>query len=68
MSRVVITGLGLITSLENDLTSSWEGFLQGNEDHRRETGDEQITRCWREDHAAWHEGLSLLSKRRSQHE
>jgi 3-oxoacyl-[acyl-carrier-protein] synthase II len=29
MSRVVVTGLGLVTSLGNDLTSSWEGLCQG---------------------------------------
>ena len=29
MSRVVVTGLGLVTSLGNDLTSSWEGLIHG---------------------------------------
>ena len=29
MSRVVVTGLGLITSLGNDLASSWEAMCQG---------------------------------------
>jgi 3-oxoacyl-[acyl-carrier-protein] synthase II len=29
MSRVVITGLGLVTSLGNDLTSTWEALCQG---------------------------------------
>lgn len=29
MSRVVVTGMGLITSLGNDLASSWEGVYQG---------------------------------------
>ena len=29
MSRVVVTGMGLITSLGNDLASSWEGIYQG---------------------------------------
>src|SRR5579863_9112048 len=29
MSRVVVTGLGLVTSLGNDLASSWEGLSQG---------------------------------------
>ncbi len=29
MSRVVVTGLGLITSLGNDLESSWEALCQG---------------------------------------
>ncbi len=29
MSRVVITGLGLITSLGNDLATSWEAICQG---------------------------------------
>jgi 3-oxoacyl-[acyl-carrier-protein] synthase II len=29
MSRVVVTGLGLITSLGNDLASSWEGLCKG---------------------------------------
>ncbi len=29
MSRVVVTGLGLVTSLGNDLASSWEGLIQG---------------------------------------
>ena len=29
MSRVVVTGLGLVTSLGNDLASSWEGLTQG---------------------------------------
>ncbi len=29
MSRVVVTGLGLVTSLGNDLTSSWEALCQG---------------------------------------
>lgn len=29
MSRVVVTGMGLITSLGNDLASSWEGLIQG---------------------------------------
>jgi 3-oxoacyl-[acyl-carrier-protein] synthase II len=29
MSRVVVTGLGLITSLGNDLTTSWEALTQG---------------------------------------
>src|SRR5437899_5045539 len=29
MSRVVVTGLGLMTSLGNDLASSWEALCQG---------------------------------------
>jgi len=29
MSRVVVTGLGLVTSLGNDLASSWEALCQG---------------------------------------
>src|ERR1700737_4514515 len=29
MSRVVVTGMGLITSLGNDLVSSWEALCQG---------------------------------------
>ena len=29
MSRVVVTGMGLITALGNDLTSSWEAVCQG---------------------------------------
>ncbi len=29
MSRVVVTGLGLITSLGNDLATSWEALCQG---------------------------------------
>lgn len=29
MSRVVVTGLGLVTSLGNDLASSWEKICQG---------------------------------------
>src|SRR5689334_14499365 len=29
MSRVVVTGLGLITSLGNDLASNWEALTQG---------------------------------------
>src|SRR5215467_14058285 len=29
MTRVVVTGLGLITSLGNDLASSWEAMCQG---------------------------------------
>ena len=29
MSRVVVTGLGMITSLGNDLASSWEALCQG---------------------------------------
>jgi 3-oxoacyl-[acyl-carrier-protein] synthase II len=29
MSRVVVTGLGLVTSLGNDLTTSWEALCQG---------------------------------------
>jgi 3-oxoacyl-[acyl-carrier-protein] synthase II len=29
MSRVVVTGMGLITSLGNDLASSWEALCQG---------------------------------------
>ncbi|GCE18507.1 beta-ketoacyl-ACP synthase II [Dictyobacter kobayashii] len=29
MSRVVVTGLGLVTSLGNDLASSWEALVQG---------------------------------------
>ncbi|HEY0755041.1 MAG TPA: beta-ketoacyl-ACP synthase II [Ktedonobacteraceae bacterium] len=29
MSRVVVTGLGLITSLGNDLATNWEALLQG---------------------------------------
>lgn len=29
MSRVVVTGLGLITSLGNDLNTNWEGLTQG---------------------------------------
>lgn len=29
MSRVVVTGMGLITSLGNDLASSWEGICHG---------------------------------------
>src|SRR5690349_9225971 len=29
MSRVVVTGLGMVTSLGNDLTSTWEALCQG---------------------------------------
>src|SRR5947199_10442832 len=29
MSRVVVTGLGLVTSLGNDLATSWEALCQG---------------------------------------
>jgi 3-oxoacyl-[acyl-carrier-protein] synthase II len=29
MSRVVVTGLGLVTSLGNDLTTSWDALVQG---------------------------------------
>ncbi len=29
MSRVVVTGLGLVTALGNDLSSSWEKLIQG---------------------------------------
>ncbi len=29
MSRVVVTGIGLVTSVGNDLTSSWEALCQG---------------------------------------
>src|SRR5581483_11250121 len=29
MSRVVVTGLGLVTSLGNDLASNWEALCQG---------------------------------------
>ncbi|GER87660.1 3-oxoacyl-[acyl-carrier-protein] synthase 2 [Dictyobacter vulcani] len=29
MSRVVVTGMGLVTSLGNDLASSWEALIQG---------------------------------------
>lgn len=29
MSRVVVTGMGLITSLGNDLATNWEAFTQG---------------------------------------
>lgn len=29
MSRVVVTGMGMVTSLGNDLASSWEALLQG---------------------------------------
>jgi len=29
MSRVVVTGMGLVTSLGNDLASSWEGLING---------------------------------------
>ncbi len=29
MSRVVVTGVGMVTSLGNDLTSTWEGLCQG---------------------------------------
>jgi 3-oxoacyl-[acyl-carrier-protein] synthase II len=29
MSRVVVTGLGLVTSLGNDLVSTWEALVQG---------------------------------------
>ncbi|MGH2509608.1 MAG: beta-ketoacyl synthase N-terminal-like domain-containing protein, partial [Ktedonobacteraceae bacterium] len=29
MSRVVVTGLGLITSLGNDLATNWEALTQG---------------------------------------
>jgi len=29
MSRVVVTGLGLVTSLGNDLASSWKGLIEG---------------------------------------
>ncbi|GCE04661.1 beta-ketoacyl-ACP synthase II [Dictyobacter aurantiacus] len=29
MSRVVVTGLGLVTSLGNDLASTWEALIQG---------------------------------------
>ena len=29
MSRVVVTGLGLITAMGNDLATSWEALCQG---------------------------------------
>ncbi len=29
MSRVVVTGLGMVTSLGNDVTSCWEGLIHG---------------------------------------
>ncbi len=29
MSRVVVTGMGLITSLGNDLATNWEALTQG---------------------------------------
>ena len=35
--RVVVTGLGLLTALGNDLRSSWEGLLQGRSGVRRIT-------------------------------
>ena len=30
MSRVVVTGLGLVTSLGNDLESNWEALTRAN--------------------------------------
>ena len=33
--RVVVTGMGLITALGNDLASTWEGLLQGKNGVRR---------------------------------
>ncbi|HEY6284105.1 MAG TPA: beta-ketoacyl synthase N-terminal-like domain-containing protein, partial [Ktedonobacteraceae bacterium] len=29
MSRVVVTGMGLVTSLGNDIASNWEALCQG---------------------------------------
>ncbi|MBO0790760.1 MAG: hypothetical protein J2P36_07400, partial [Ktedonobacteraceae bacterium] len=29
MSRVVVTGMGMVTSLGSDLASSWEALCQG---------------------------------------
>ncbi len=29
MSRIVVTGLGMITSVGNDLASSWEALCHG---------------------------------------
>ncbi|GAC1346473.1 MAG: beta-ketoacyl-ACP synthase II [Ktedonobacteraceae bacterium] len=38
MSRVVVTGLGLITSLGNDLATSWEALCQGKSGAAEITG------------------------------
>jgi 3-oxoacyl-[acyl-carrier-protein] synthase II len=38
MSRVVVTGLGLVTSLGNDLASSWEALCQGKSGVAETTG------------------------------
>ncbi len=38
MSRVVVTGLGLVTSLGNDLASSWEALCQGKSGIDKITG------------------------------
>jgi 3-oxoacyl-[acyl-carrier-protein] synthase II len=38
MTRVVVTGLGLITALGNDLASSWEALCQGKSGVRELTG------------------------------
>ena len=38
MSRVVVTGLGLITSMGNDLASSWEALCQGKSGVAETTG------------------------------
>ncbi len=38
MSRVVVTGLGLVTSLGNDLATSWEALCQGKSGVAETTG------------------------------
>ena len=38
MSRVVVTGLGLVTSMGNDLASSWEALCQGKSGVAETTG------------------------------
>jgi 3-oxoacyl-[acyl-carrier-protein] synthase II len=38
MSRVVVTGLGLVTSLGNDVASTWEALVQGKSGVREITG------------------------------
>ncbi len=38
MSRVVVTGLGLVTSLGNDVASNWDALIQGTSGVREITG------------------------------
>src|SRR2546430_11729379 len=38
MSRVVVTGLGLVTSMGNDLASSWEALCRGKSGVAETTG------------------------------